>query len=100
MKEREVGYSTHAIADLTEVYHWIADAASQKTALAYVARIDTFCRGFSIGAERGHRRDDIRPGLRIVGFERRITVAFTVDNGEVTIVRVFYGGRNWERMLE
>jgi toxin ParE1/3/4 len=41
-------------------------------------------------------RDDIRPGLRIVGFERRVTIAFSVDDGRVTILRVFYGGRDWE----
>ena len=35
-------------------------------------------------------------GLRIVGFERRVTVAFAVGEDIVTILRVFYGGRDWE----
>ena len=35
-------------------------------------------------------------GLRIIGFERRITIAFTVDDSQVTILRVFYGGKDWE----
>ncbi len=38
-------------------------------------------------------------GLRIVGFERRVTVAFTVSEDRVTILRLFYGGRDWAREL-
>jgi toxin ParE1/3/4 len=53
----------------------------------------------ALGSERGHRRDDVRPGLRIVGFERRITIAFTVSAEDVTILRIFYAGRNWEDEL-
>ncbi len=47
--------------------------------------------------ERGTRRDDIRPGLRILGFERRATIVFQVAKREVVIVRILYGGRNLER---
>jgi toxin ParE1/3/4 len=36
----------------------------------------------------------------ILGFERRITVAFTVSAERVTILRLFYGGRNWEVLIE
>jgi toxin ParE1/3/4 len=37
--------------------------------------------------------------LRIVGFERRITIAFTVSTENVTILGIFYGGRDWEKEL-
>jgi len=30
------------------------------------------------------QRDDLLPGLRIVGFERRVTLAFHVDADRVT----------------
>lgn len=33
------------------------------------------------------------PGLRIVGFRRRATVAFLVRQSEVTIIRIFHKGR-------
>ena len=49
--------------------------------------------------ERGTRRDDIRPGLRTMGFERRATIVFQVRKSEVVIVRVLYGGRNFESAL-
>ena len=35
-------------------------------------------------------------GLRIVGFERRGVVAFTVEEGRVVILRFFSGRQNWE----
>lgn len=37
--------------------------------------------------------------LRIAGFERRVAIAFTFDAETVTIVRVFYGGRDYEALL-
>ncbi|WP_306121016.1 hypothetical protein [Roseitalea sp. MMSF_3504] len=45
-------------------------------------------------------RDDLLPGLRIVGFERRITIAFTIDDDTVTFLRFFYGGQDWEDAFE
>ncbi len=53
----------------------------------------------SIGSERGQLRCDVRPGVRIVGFERRLTVAFTVSEETVTVLRVFGAGRNWETLF-
>jgi hypothetical protein len=38
--------------------------------------------------ERGRRRDDLRPGLRIIGFGRRVTIAFHVAD---------YAGRDLRR---
>ena len=52
-----------------------------------------------IGSERDTRRDDIRLGLRIVTFERRVTIAFTVDEARGVILRLFYAGRNWEDLV-
>ena len=100
MKERPVLFSPEARDDLFALYDWIAAAASPDAALSYVERIEAYCLGFAHASERGHRRDDIRLGLRIVGFERRVTIAFTVDETRVVILRVFYGGRNWEGAFE
>ena len=49
--------------------------------------------------ERGRRRDDILPGLRTIGFERRATIAFRVLKTRVEIVSIAYGGRDFEREL-
>ena len=99
MKERVVDFAPEAVEDLGNLYDRIADAAGVDTAIGYVDRLETFCRGMAVAAERGQRREDIRSGLRIVGFERRITIAFTVAETRVTILRLFYAGRNWEGAL-
>lgn len=54
-----------------------------------------FCDALAFGAERGSLRDDIRPNLRVIGFERRISVAFVVEGDRVVVLRLFYGGRDW-----
>ncbi len=66
---------------------------------AYIDRIETACLALENFPERGTRRDDIRPGLRTMGFERRITIVFRVSRATVEIVRVFYGGQEYERAL-
>jgi plasmid stabilization system protein ParE len=59
-----------------------------------------YCLGFVTFPERGTRRDDLRPGLRVVGFARRVTIAFHVRAELIVIDRLFYGGRNWEREFD
>ena len=73
--------------------------ANADVAIGYLDRIEAFCHGLDLASERGQLRDDIRAELRIIGFERRLTIAFTVDEDRVTILRVFYGGQDWEKKL-
>ena len=99
MKTYEVVLSPEAQDDLLAIYDWIAERASPAIALGYVERLEAHLRGFAHGAERGHLRNDIRPGLRITGFERRVTIAFVVDGDRAVILRLAYGGRGWEGMV-
>ena len=99
MRQREVAFSPEAIDDLNRLYDWITSVAGPTVALRYIERIEAFCMGLDLASERGVLREDIRPGLRVVGFERRLTVAFSVGAEIVTIYRLFYGGQNWEDVL-
>ena len=45
---------------------------------------------------RGTPREDIRPGLRTIAWQRRATIAYVVEDGDVVIVGVFYAGRDLE----
>ncbi|MBV9286316.1 MAG: type II toxin-antitoxin system RelE/ParE family toxin [Hyphomicrobiales bacterium] len=100
MRRREVVFSPEARDDVNALFEWIVAAAGQRVALNYIDRLEAYCRSFDVAAERGTRRDDIREGLRIVGFERRATVAFHVEHRRVTILRVFYGGQDWEDAID
>lgn len=99
MKPRDVVFAPEAEADLLWIYDTIAIATDPLTAFRYIQRIEQKCRGLDLGSERGTKRDDIRRDLRIIGFERRITIAFTVTAERVEILRVFYGGVNWHDQM-
>lgn len=99
MRSRSVIFSPEARNDLLALDEWVASASDEATAMNYIERLSAYCSGFSHASERGRLRGDLRPGLRIVGFERRATIAFSVDDDTVTILRIFYGGRNWEADL-
>lgn len=95
MRRRAVAFAPEARSDLLHLGDWIAERAGADVALSYIERLEAYCAGFETGSERGQRRDDIRAGLRIIGFERRVAIALTVSNTEVTILRLYYGGQNW-----
>ena len=96
----EVIYAPEADKDLDHLFYFILPRSGHRVALAYIERIEAFCKAFSIFPQRGHARDDLSPGLRIVGFERRVTIAFHVEPERVVIDRVRYGGRSLEGSLQ
>jgi toxin ParE1/3/4 len=97
LKRRTVTFTPQARSDLLRIGDRIAELAGIDVALDYTARLEAYCAGFEFAGERGRRRDDLSPGLRVVGFERRVAIIFAVFDDEVTIVRLYYGGQNWER---
>jgi toxin ParE1/3/4 len=92
MRRFDVSFRPQAEADLHAIYRYIAEAAGAGVAGTYIDRIETTCMSLGTFPKRGAPRDDIRPGLRIVGFERRATIVFQVGIAEVVIVRIFHGG--------
>ncbi|MDE2229108.1 MAG: type II toxin-antitoxin system RelE/ParE family toxin [Alphaproteobacteria bacterium] len=99
MKKFRVRLLAAAEADLFGLYRAIADEGGNERAGAYIDRIEAACLALEIFPLRGRARDDIRPGLRTVGFERRATIVFRVTSAEVIIARIFCGGQDYERAL-
>ena len=99
MISRSVIFAPEAQDDLFNIYNQISAKAGIEVGFAYTERLEAYCRHFDFASQRGHLREDIRSGLRIVGFERRVTIAFTVEEFSVNIIRLFYGGRDWETEL-
>ena len=94
-----VVFRREAIQQLEELYDHIADAGSPENAARYTAAIITYCEGLTDFPHRGSARDDIRPGLRTVGYKRRVVIAFAVLDDTVAILGIFYGGRDYEALL-
>jgi toxin ParE1/3/4 len=99
VRKRKVSFRPLAEADLFRLYDYIADESGHDIAASYIERIEAACLALETFPERGTRRDDIRRGLRTIGFERRATIAFEVTKTKVIIVRIFYGGQDFEKTL-
>jgi toxin ParE1/3/4 len=89
-------FTASAERQLDRLHRYIAERASEPTADRYVGRIIDFCEGLNIFPLRGAARDDLLPGLRTIGFERRATIAFMVTDDVVLVEGVFYGGQDFE----
>jgi toxin ParE1/3/4 len=94
----KVVFRPAAEAELFALYRYIAEESGAVRAGDYVSRIEAACMALATFPKRG-TRDDIAPGLRTIGFERRVTVAFRVLEGVVEIVTIAYAGRDFESEL-
>ena len=94
-----VVFTPEAEAQVLERYGYIAAKASPEIAEHFTGGIVTYCESLSTFPARGNRRDDIRPGLRITSYRKRVAIAFHVDEDRVNIIGVFYGGQDYEAAL-
>lgn len=67
--------------------------------MRYAEAIVSYCESLSIFPQRGMKRDDVRLGLRITHYKKRAVIAFAVDAECVSILGIFYGGRDYESLL-
>lgn len=94
-----VVYAPEAEAQLLALFFHIAEAASPEIAARYTDAIVEQCESLKTFPKRGAQRDDIRPGLCVFGFKRRVSIAFEITDEIVTILGIFYGGQNFETIL-
>jgi toxin ParE1/3/4 len=94
-----VSFRTEAIEQLEELHDYIAGTGSTSNAANFTDAILAFCETLADFPLLGASRDDIRPGLRTIGFRRRVVVAFAILGEAVTIVGIFYGGRDHDSLL-
>ena len=95
-----VVFSPKAEEQLVQLYRYIATAASQDIAANYTEAIVSYCESLRIFPHRGIKRDDVRPGLRITHYRKRTVIAFEVDADKVSVIGVFYGGQDYETLLQ
>ena len=94
-----VVFTPEAEDELAALYGYIAAEASPDIALHYTDAIVSYCESLRTFPYRGHRRDDIRPGLRITNYKKRTVIAFAVEAECVAIILVFYGGQDYQAIL-
>lgn len=100
MKAYTVVFSPEAEEQLANLYRYIAEHGSPDIAFRYTSAIVEYCEQMEQVPLRGTRRDDIRPGLRITHYKGRAVIAFAVEAERVSIIGVFYGGQDYESVLQ
>jgi plasmid stabilization system protein ParE len=93
-------FTPEARDQLDHLHRYISSATDAETAAKFVNGILDRVTGLSEFPKRGTPRDDLRPGLRTLGWRRRVTIAFMVEASDVVVIGVFYGGRDFESLLE
>jgi len=95
----KVIFAPEAEAQLTALYRYLASEASPDVADHFIGAILDRCERLENFPHRGTPRDDLRPGLRTLSFRRRVTIAYAVDEGQVAILGIFYGGQDIDMIL-
>jgi len=87
-------YHPKAEAELDRLYADIAVEAGGRIAGDFVDGVITFIEALETFPERGTVRESAIPGLRILGYRRSVSVAFSVRQDDVIILGVFARGRD------
>src|SRR5580658_8734504 len=74
-----VVFTPESEAQLVDLYGYIAVEASPEIAARFTDGIVTYCESLSTFPNRGDRREDIRPGLRVTNYRKRVAIAFDVE---------------------
>jgi toxin ParE1/3/4 len=99
MRRLKVVLREEAVADLADIYNHIARVGgSHVTAIGFVRRIKARCQRIGNVPMGGIARDDLQPGLRTVPFEHSAVIAYVVENDQVSVTNVFYGGRDYDAL--
>lgn len=98
--EHEVVWRPEARDDLYAVYDWIAGQADPNTAFAFTAKIEAFALRLSHFPKRGTPRFSLSSGLRTVTYQRRMIIAYRVEDGTVQILRLIDTARDFVRTFE
>jgi plasmid stabilization system protein ParE len=79
--------SDEADAQLRTIRRYIASSSNADIASHYTNGIAGFCQSLHTFPHRGSSRNDLRPGLRVIGYRKRVAILFEVDDGALTVTR-------------
>ncbi|WAP71230.1 type II toxin-antitoxin system RelE/ParE family toxin [Jiella pelagia] len=99
MRRVDVIYRDEARRDLEQIYDAIFEISqSHDVAEGFVERVRARCEKIGDARLGGRRRDDLRPGLRSVPFEKSALILYRVAEA-VEIVNISLRGRNYEALF-
>jgi plasmid stabilization system protein ParE len=99
MRHRVV-FTPRALRQLDELYRYITEQSGEARADNYVQRIVAFCQALETLPQRGTKRDDVRRGLRVISYKKRLQIVFSIEDDRVVIHGAFYGGQDYAASLQ
>jgi len=96
----QIVFTPEAENQLADIYRYLAVSASPEIAQSYTDAIVAHCEKLRTLPHRGAVRDDIRPGLRITVYRKRVVIAFVVDVPLISVIGVYSGGQDYEAALQ
>lgn len=102
MMDYSIVFAPEAEDQLAALYNYIADVGAPDIAQQYTDAVINYCESLNNFPIRGLARDDLRPGIRITNYKRRMVIAFGVDTEtkQISILGLFYGGQDYEAILQ
>jgi len=91
-------YRPRAEEDLEAIYRFIGQDSPAR-AFSFIERIQKRCDLLRDAPEQGRARPDLGPRLRIVSYGRSIVIAYQITKNTVEVVRIFYGGQDYEAVM-
>ena len=93
-------FTPEARDQLDALHAYISAAADTGIASRFVDGIIDHIATLRDLPKRGTPRDDLRMGLRTLAWRRPVIIAFVVEDADVVIIGIFYGGRDFETLLK
>jgi plasmid stabilization system protein ParE len=90
-----VVYTPDAEDHLAAILRFVAEGSSFETAEAFVGGLERHCDGLADFPRRGTPVGKSERGVRALVYRGRATITYMVENDTVTILGVFYAGRDW-----
>lgn len=98
-RPKDVVFSPEAETQIVALYEYLAAHASPTIAESYTNAIVERCERLGEMPLSGIARGDIRRGMRIMFFRRRVVIAYSLTANVVSILAIFYGGQDYESLL-
>lgn len=86
-------FSARARRDIRALSGLIEHDRGAAVALRYVERLQIYCLSLQTFPQRGHFLDNVNENVRVIGFERRVSIHFRIYGDKVIIARLLYAGR-------
>jgi toxin ParE1/3/4 len=94
----EVFFGWKAEEDLASIHRYIG---SRDTAAAakFLDAIEARCQSLADFPLQGRARDDLGSGHCILFYAKRVVILYRVIDDRIEILRVLYGGRDYESLV-